>query len=47
MKRILESELALLRWLILHRWISGKAAIPTILRIRQAIERIEHEQANG
>jgi len=40
--RFLEAELSLLRWLILHKFTTGKAVLSTVLTIREAIERIKN-----
>lgn len=38
--KFFDEELSLLRWLILNRFTTGKTVLPTILKIRQARERV-------
>lgn len=42
---LLDAELALLRWLILYGFTSGREVLPTILKIRKTRERIVHAHA--
>lgn len=44
--RILDWMLVFIRWLMVHRLVKGKDALGTILKIRQARERVINAKAD-